>query len=56
MHASDPPNERWNEDSRKLSLEAALLYGRHKSGKKDEEGLAALTVDDVTSGYYYTLL
>jgi uncharacterized Zn finger protein len=33
-------NERHNEDSWKLSLEAVLLYGRHKSGKKDEEGRA----------------
>jgi hypothetical protein len=47
----DPPRERWDEDSRQLALGAALLRGHHKSAKKDGKGLAALLVDDVTSGY-----
>jgi hypothetical protein len=53
---SGPPRERRDEDSRHLVLEAALLLGHHKSGKKDEGGLADLLVDDVKSGYNSPLL
>jgi hypothetical protein len=44
-----------DEDWRKLSLKRALLRGNHKSVKNDEEGLAALLVDDVTRGYNLAL-
>jgi hypothetical protein len=50
-HGSDPPREKLDERSRILALDAALLRGNHKSAKNDEEGLAALLIDDVTRGY-----
>jgi hypothetical protein len=50
-NGSDPPRARLDEASRQLALEAALLQGNHKSAKKDEGGLAALLIDDVTRGY-----
>ena len=52
----DPPRERWDKDSRQLALGAALLRGHHKFAKKDEEGLAALLINDVTSGCTLLLL
>jgi hypothetical protein len=50
-YGSDLPRDRLDEDSRKLALEAALVRGNHKSTMKDDEGLAALLINDVTRGY-----
>jgi hypothetical protein len=36
-------------------LEAALLRGKHKFAKKDEESLVTFLVDDATRGYNYNL-
>jgi hypothetical protein len=48
-HGSDPPRVRgWTKIRKKLVLEAALLRGNQKSVNRDDEGLAALLIDDVT--------